>query len=109
MGVPKNVLAVAGFLGSFTRRVRRGARRAAPVVAPIARRPVIKTDELEAGILALDKPFSVKDVSEEVGGRQTRQVRHLSPRGDGEGHGRRGAAQRAGWASRVWRVAAESL
>ena len=69
MGVPRKVLESAGLLGKLTRRAGRGIRRAAPVVGPVAgRRRGIKSDALEAGILALDSPFSVKDVSERVGG-----------------------------------------
>jgi hypothetical protein len=68
LGVPRDVLQAAGFLGRLTRRAGRGVRRASPVVAPIARRPAIKADALEASILQLAEPFTVKDVSEKVGG-----------------------------------------
>ena len=56
--------------------------------------------------LALDSPFSVKDVSERVGERDHREGRPRPPGGSGQDHGRRGAAEPAGRASKTWAVAA---
>src|SRR3954452_11765974 len=66
MGVPRHVLEAAGILPKPGRG--RGRTGAAPKARRAARKAGIKSEELEAGILALTEPFTVKDVSEKVGG-----------------------------------------
>jgi hypothetical protein len=106
MGVPVHVLESAGFFGRLTRKVGRGIRRAAPVTAPIARRPAIRSDDLEAGILGLEGPFSVKDVSAKIGGSAV-TVKAAVDRLEAQGRivtaGERAGAR--GRASKVWTVA----
>jgi len=63
LGVPNDVLAEAGLDGQ-----PKGRRRSKAGTAPRLRRPAVKTEDLEAGILALTEPFTVRDVSDRVGG-----------------------------------------
>jgi hypothetical protein len=63
MGVPNDVLTAAGIEGQT-----KGRRRSKAATAPRSRRPAVKTDELEAGILAMGEPFTVKEVVDRVGG-----------------------------------------
>jgi predicted ArsR family transcriptional regulator len=70
------------------------------------RRPGIKPDALEAGILALDSPFSVKDVSEKVGGSAVTvkaAIDRLEAQGKVTASGLR--ANERGRASKTWAVA----
>jgi hypothetical protein len=66
MGVSRDVLQAAGIIvvgGRGRGRVR------TPMKPPTAlRRQAIKSNDLEAGILTLTEPFSVKDVSDKIGG-----------------------------------------
>src|SRR5829696_1421704 len=74
------------------------------------RRPSVRAEELEAGILAMEEPFSVKDVSENVGGSML-TVRAAIDRLEAEGR-IRPAGERSGGrgrASKVWTVAVEPL
>jgi hypothetical protein len=108
MGVPRHVLEAAGILPKPGRgRGRVGTATKAPH-AP--RKAMVKSDALEAGILALTEPFSVRDVSEKVGGSTitvTKAIERLeaqkkiveaSPRPNERGR-----------ASRTWTVAVEPL
>jgi predicted ArsR family transcriptional regulator len=85
-------------------------RVAAPKPTSSTRRPAIKADDLEAGILALSDPFSVKDVAERVGG-STVTIKTAIDRLEAQGKVL-AAGERAGnrgRASRVWTVAVEPL
>jgi hypothetical protein len=66
LGVEDDVLSAAGLGGSKRRRGRQSKAKAD--AAPRTRRPSIRAEQLEEGILALDGSFSVKDVTERVGG-----------------------------------------
>src|SRR5215218_3840966 len=67
MGVPQDVLRDAGLAPAGRRGRGRGRGSAgAPAKARAPRRPMMRPDQLEAGILALGEPFSVKDVTERV-------------------------------------------
>jgi hypothetical protein len=63
MGVPADVLSEAGLNAQ-----PQGRRRAKAGTAPRLRRPPVKSDALEAGILAMREPFTIKDVVDKVGG-----------------------------------------
>jgi len=63
LGVPADVLAEAGLDGQP--KVR---RRSKAGTAPRSRRPAVKTEQLEAGILALTEPFTTREVADRVGG-----------------------------------------
>ena len=107
LGVPDDVLRAAGIIvvGGRSR-----SRVGAPKPASSTRRPAIKADALEAGILALSDPFSVKDVSERVGGSTVTikaAIERLEAQGKVLGAGER--AGNRGRASRVWTVAVEPL
>ena len=105
MGVRSEVLEAAGFYGKRPRRAVGGPRKAAaPPGAP--RRASVKSDALEAGILALGGPFSVRDVSERVGGSTitvTKAIERLEAQKKIVTAGER--ANERGRASRVWSVA----
>jgi hypothetical protein len=63
--VPSDVLQAAGLLQT----PKRGRSRARVSQADLARRrPPVKSERLEEGIVALTEPFTVKDVSEHIGG-----------------------------------------
>jgi predicted transcriptional regulator len=103
MGVPNDVLIAAGIDGQ-----PKGRRRSRAGTGPSFRRPAVKTDELEAGILRLDQPFTVKDVADRVGGSQMTvktALDRLSAQGKvteaGERRGTRGRA------SKLWRVTSQ--
>ena len=107
LGVPDDVLRVAGIIvvGGRSR-----SRVGAPKPASSTRRPAIKADALEAGILTLSDPFSVKDVSERVGGSTVTikaAIERLEAQGKVLGAGER--AGNRGRASRIWTVAVEPL
>jgi hypothetical protein len=107
LGVPDDVLRAAGIIvvGGRSRN-----RVAAPKPTSSTRRPAIKADDLEAGILALSDPFSVKDVAERVGG-STVTIKTAIDRLEAQGKVL-AAGERAGnrgRASRVWTVAVEPL
>lgn len=109
LGVPDDVLRAAGIIVV-------GGRSRSRVSAPrttsgrATRRPAIKADDLEAGILAMSDPFSVKDVAERVGG-STVTIKAAIDRLEAQGKVL-AAGERAGnrgRASRVWTVAVEPL
>jgi hypothetical protein len=111
LGVPDNVLQQAGIIIVSGRRGRGAAKAPASAArASTQRRPMVKADRLEAGILALDEPFSVRDVSEKVGGSPVTvkaaigrlEAQHkIIPAGErSSGRGR---------ASKLWTVAVEPL
>lgn len=103
MGVRDDVLDAAGFYGK-TQRTRTPRKTTARSSAP--RRASVKSDELEAGILRLEEPFSIKDVTEKVGGSTitvTKVVKELESRGKVKTAGER--PNERGRASRVWAVA----
>ena len=67
----------------------------------------MKSDALEAGILALTEPFSVRDVSEKVGGSTitvSKAIERLAAQKKIVAAGER--ANERGRASRMWAVAA---
>jgi hypothetical protein len=101
MGVPNDVLSAAGIAGSPKSR-----RRSRATTAPRHRRPAVKTDTLEEGILGLDETFTVNDVVERVGGSPMTVKKALDGlasqgkvRDAGERKGSRGRA------SKLWKVA----
>ena len=100
MGVRTDVLEAAGLIGRARRGPRRGARRAAPTTtrpAGAPRRASVRADALEEGILGLTYPFSVRDVSENVGGSTITVTKAIRASGSaGQDQGRRRASQRAG-------------
>jgi hypothetical protein len=63
LGVPADVLAEAGLDGQ-----PKGRRRSKAGTAPRSRRPAVKTEQLESGILALTEPFTVREVADRIGG-----------------------------------------
>jgi hypothetical protein len=63
LGVPAAVLTEAGLDGQ-----PRGRRRSKAGTAPRSRRPPVKTEQIEAGILALTEPFTVREVADSIGG-----------------------------------------
>jgi hypothetical protein len=109
MGVRSDVLQAAGFFGRTGRGIGRVAKKAAPMVgrASTPRRASVKSDELEAGILRLEEPFSIKEVTEKVGGSTitvTKAVKELEAQGKVKAAGER--ANERGRASRVWATVA---
>ena len=105
MGVPRHVLEAAGLIPRAGRG--RGRVKAAPTKQTVTRRAAIKSDELEAGILAFEEPFTIKDVTEKVGGSTitvTKAIERLEAQGKVNAAGER--ANERGRASRVWAVAA---
>jgi len=65
LNVPTDVLQAAGLLQG----PKRGRGRARVSQAELVRRrPAVKSEHLEEGIVALTEPFTVKDVSERIGG-----------------------------------------
>jgi hypothetical protein len=111
LGVPDDVLRAAGMLAGRGRG--RGRSRSAAEVRSTdgrARRVAIKSDVLESGILGLDEPFSVKDVSQRVGG-STVTVKAAIDRLEAQGRiipaGERSGSR--GRASKIWTVAVEPL
>jgi len=104
MGVPRHVLEAAGIIPRAGRG--RGRVKAAPTKQTTPRRAAIKSDELDAGILAFEEPFSIKDVTEKVGGSTitvTKAIERLQAQGKVKAAGER--ANERGRASRVWAVA----
>jgi hypothetical protein len=101
LGVPNDVLAEAGLDGQPKSR-----RRPKAGTAPRSRRPAVKTDQLEAGILGMAEPFTVKDIADRIGG-STITIKAALDRlaaqdkvGEaGERSGHRGRA------SKLWKVA----
>jgi len=63
LGVPTDVLAEAGLDGQ-----PKGRKRSKAGTAPRSRRPPVRTEQLEAGILALTEPFTVGEVADRIGG-----------------------------------------
>jgi hypothetical protein len=110
MGVPQDVLREAGFLGGLTRKAKKLAKGVTKGAASAQRRPSMKAGELERGILALGEPFSVKDVSEKVGGSML-TVRAAIDRLEAQGRimpaGERTGGR--GRSSKVWTVAVEPM
>jgi hypothetical protein len=105
MGVSDQVLEAAGFYGKTQRRAARGPCKAVSSSSAPPRASV-KSDALEAGIVALTEPFSVRDVSEKVGGSTitvTKAIERLEAQGKIKSAGER--ANERGRASRVWSVA----
>jgi len=106
MGVPRDVLQQAGIIVVGGRG--RSARTRTTSTTP--RRARVRPEQLEEGILAFDEPFSIKDVSERVGGspltikaavERLEAQQKIVPAGERSG-GR-------GRASKVWTVAVEPL
>jgi hypothetical protein len=100
LGVPADVLADAGLDGQ-----PKGRRRSKAGTAPRLRRPPVKTEQLEAGILAFSEPFTVRDVADRIGGSPItikaaldRLVAQEKVVDAGERPGARGRA------AKVWRV-----
>jgi len=102
MGVPTDVLAAAGLDGA-----PKGRQRSRAGTAPRSRRPAVKTEQIEASILALTEPFTVREVSDRIGGSAVtikttldRLVAQDKVADVGERPGGRGRA------ARVWQVTA---
>ena len=95
----------AGFYGKCARPRLEGARKAeAACSSPTG---IGEVRRLEAGILALTEPFSVRDVSEKVGGSTitvTKAIERLEAQKKIVSAGER--ANERGRASRMWAVAA---
>ena len=108
MGVPQDVLQAAGIIivGGRQRSVR--TVRVKVLAAP--RKPAVKAEELEAGVLAFNQPFfTVKDVSERVGGSTVTvkaAINRLEAQGKVVASGER-AGQR-GRAAKVWTLRSDS-
>jgi hypothetical protein len=102
LGVPDDVIVAAGLDG----RRRRGRARAAAPAAPRTRRPAVRAEQLEEGILGLEGPFTTKDVMDRVGGSPL-TVRSAIERLEAQGRVER-AGERAGMrgrAAKAWKVA----
>jgi len=101
LGVPADVLAEAGLNGE-----PKGRRRSKAGTAPRSRRPPVKMEQLEAGILALTEPFTVREVAEGIGG-STMTIKVVLDRLVAQGKvveaGERPATR--GRAAKLWRVA----
>jgi hypothetical protein len=104
MGVPADVLVAAG-LETGPRR-RRGKGKAQAPGGVRTRRPSVRADQLEQGILSLSGEFSTKDVVEQVGGSQL-TVRTAIDRLEAQGKvvttGERAGSR--GRAAKTWKVA----
>jgi hypothetical protein len=102
MGVPDDVLRAAGLDGT-----RRGRGRPKAASGPSrTRRPSVKADQLESGILTLSGEFSIKDVADQVGG-STQPIRSALERLEAQGKVT-AAGERAGGrgrAAKTWKVA----
>jgi len=105
-GVPRHVLEAPGIVPRAGRG--RGRAKAGTPKRAVARRVGVKTDQLEAGILSLSEPFSIKEVTEKVGGSTitaTKVVKELEVQGKIKAAGER--PNERGRASRVWTVATQ--
>jgi hypothetical protein len=101
LGVPNDVLAEAG----IDRRPK-GRRGAKADTAPRKRHPPVKSEALEEAVLAMDEPFTVKDIIERVGASPVtvkavldRLIAQEKVTDAGERPGTRGRA------ARLWKVA----
>ena len=104
MGVPADVIAEAG-LDDGKRRRGRGKGKA-QTSATRTRRPSVRSDQLEQGILGMSGEFTTKDVVDQVGGSQL-TVRTAIDRLEAQGKIST-AGERAGGrgrAARTWKVA----
>jgi hypothetical protein len=103
MGVPHDALVEAGII-IVGGRPRGGARAKATTTG--TRRPAVKAEDLESGILSLKDVFSVREVAERIGGSPV-SVKALLGRLEAEGKvtpaGER--ASHRGRAAQVWKVA----
>jgi hypothetical protein len=105
MGVPQDVLRDAG----LAPRARRG-RSKAPRAARAPRRRSMKAGDIEAGIVILEEPFTVRDVADKVGGSPL-TIKAALDRLEAQGR-IRPAGERSGGrgrASKVWTVAMEPV
>jgi hypothetical protein len=101
MGVPPDVLAAAGLDG------QRRTRGRSSTATTQARRPAVKAEQLDTGILTIDGPFTIRDIADRIGG-STVTIRasldRLEAQGKvtsaGERPGKRGRA------AKLWEVAA---
>jgi DNA-binding transcriptional ArsR family regulator len=104
MGVPADVLAAAGLDGG--QRRRRGKAKAQPSAGTRTRRPSVKADQLEQGVLGMSGEFTIKDVVDQVGGSQL-TVRTTLDRLEAQGKvttaGERSGGR--GRAAKTWKVA----
>jgi hypothetical protein len=107
MGVPHDVLRDAG----LAPRARRGRGRSqAPRAARAPRRPSMKAGDIEAGIVILEEPFTVRDVADKVGGSPL-TIKAALDRLEAQGR-IRPAGERSGGrgrASKVWTVVMEPV
>jgi hypothetical protein len=107
MGVRRDMLQAAGLLAGARRSSARTPRRATSAAKTTApRRASVKSEELEAGIFRLEGPFSVRDVSEKVGGSTitvTKAIERLEAQKKIVSAGER--PNERGRASRIWTVA----
>jgi hypothetical protein len=107
MGVPQDVLREAG----LTSRARRGRGRAAATTkARAPRRPMMRPEQLEAAIVVLEEPFSVRDVADKVGGSPLTikaAIERLEAQGKIRAAGERSGGR--GRASKVWTVVMEPV
>ncbi len=103
MGVPHDALVEAGII-VVGGRPRGGPRTRTTATA--TRRPAVKAEDLETGILALTDVFSVREVAERVGGSPV-SVKAVLGRLEAEGKvtpaGERSSHR--GRAAQVWKVA----
>jgi hypothetical protein len=107
LGVPADVLRAAGIIVVGGRGRSRGG---GTKPATSGRRAPVKAADLESGILELNEPFSVKDVSDRVGGSTVTikaAIDRLEAQGKVVGAGDRPGSR--GRASRTWTVAVEPL
>jgi hypothetical protein len=103
MGVPADVLADAGLDGA---QKRRGRGRAQASGVTRTRRPIVRAEQLEQGILGMSGEFTTKDVVDQVGGSQL-TVRSAIDRLEAQGRVA-AAGERAGSrgrAARTWKSA----
>jgi DNA-binding transcriptional ArsR family regulator len=105
MGVPADVLAAAG-LDAGPRRRRGGKAKAQPSSGTRTRRPSVKADQLDEGILGMAGEFTIKDVVDRIGGSQL-TVRAALDRLEAQGKvtatGQRSGGR--GRAAKTWKAA----
>jgi len=101
MGVPADVLAAAGLDG----QKRRSRGRSGSVTS--SRRPPVKADQLDSGILTLTSPFTIREIADQIGG-STVTIRASLDRLEAQGKvasaGERPGSR--GRAARLWEITA---
>jgi hypothetical protein len=106
MGVPDDILKAAGLDGGTKRRRGRQPKTAKADATPRTRRPSMRAEQLEQGILGMSGEFTSKDVVDQIGGSQLTvrtTIDRLEAQGKVSAAGERSGGR--GRAAKTWKVA----